>query len=124
VDETTAQNVIFASGPTNPGNSDGNTQIGIHDNIGKGSLNVAAPGGSQSSGNSSDSQPLLKDQKMIVAHGILCLLGFLFFLPAGSLWARWTRSVAPGFRWATVHWLIQFGISEYSLLLGDTLMDS
>ena len=122
-DSTTTQNLVYTSSSTNPGSSAVDAQLIMHDNIGQGSLNVTIPGsqssGEPNSGEPSTSRPLLKFQKMIIAHGILCLLGFLLFLPAGSLWARWTRSLSPGFRWLPGHWVIQFGISKCVLIMAE-----
>ena len=39
--------------------------------------------------------PLQYYQKLIVAHGILCVVGFLAILPAGALFARYLRTVSP-----------------------------
>jgi len=48
----------------------------------------------------------------MVAHGILCVIGFLFLLPAGALFARYLRTFVPGPVWFKGHAFIQFFIGE------------
>jgi hypothetical protein len=55
--------------------------------------------------------PLTRPQKLIVAHAILCAVGFLFFLPAGALLARYFRTFSSS--WFQGHWITQFAISMY-----------
>ena len=64
-----------------------------------------------SGGGGGVSIPLLPYQKMIVAHGILCVVGFLGILPAGALLARYLRTFSPV--WFKGHHLLQLVICEY-----------
>ena len=54
------------------------------------------------------STPLLPFQKMIVAHAILCTVGFLILLPAGALLARYARTFTGA--WFKGHWIFQFAL--------------
>ncbi len=45
---------------------------------------------------------------MIVAHAILCTIGFLILLPAGALLARYARTFTGG--WFKGHWVFQLAI--------------
>ena len=47
---------------------------------------------------------------MIIAHAIFCVVGFLFFLPAGALFARYLRTFVPGPIWFKTHAIFQFFI--------------
>ena len=55
--------------------------------------------------------PLLQYQKMIVAHAILCTVGFLILLPGGALLARYTRTFTNA--WFGGHWAFQFALGEH-----------
>jgi len=57
---------------------------------------------------------LTKTDRMVIAHGILCLVGFLFFLPLGSLVARYFRTSTNS--WFKAHQTIQ------SLLAGPVII--
>lgn len=48
---------------------------------------------------------------MIVAHAILCIVGFLFLLPLGALVGRYLRTVSNV--WFNVHWFIQVFLGEH-----------
>jgi Eukaryotic cytochrome b561 len=54
--------------------------------------------------------PLLPYQTMLMAHAILCGVGFLIILPTGALIARWGRVFTNS--WFRAHWIFQavFGI--------------
>ncbi|KAH8100530.1 hypothetical protein BXZ70DRAFT_156760 [Cristinia sonorae] len=65
------------------------------------------------------STPLLPYQKMIVAHAILCVVGFLAILPAGALLARWLRTFNP--IWFKGHHLLQLFISLPIIVPGVAL---
>jgi len=58
-------------------------------------------------------------QKLIVGHGILCAVGFLFFLPAGALLARYLRTFSP--TWFRGHWIAQFGFAGPIIIAGVAL---
>lgn len=64
------------------------------------------------SGSASLVIPLKDYEKLIVAHAILCVIGFLFLLPAGALLARYMRTFVPGPVWFKGHAFIQFFIGE------------
>lgn len=50
--------------------------------------------------------PLSASQRFAFVHAIFCTVGFLVFLPAGALVARWARTFTPA--WYTAHWIAQF----------------
>ena len=56
--------------------------------------------------------PLASYEKLIIAHAILCTVGFLLLLPAGVLLARYMRTFVSN--WFQGHWIVQFGIGTYS----------
>ena len=58
--------------------------------------------------------PLLPYQKYIVAHAILCVIGFLGFLPLGAIVARWLRTFSPV--WFRLHWIIQWCLGKSDVL--------
>ncbi|KAG7439470.1 CBD9-like protein [Guyanagaster necrorhizus] len=130
----TTQNVIYAIGSTNPGSSSASATIQQHFDDGTFQLNLAgtlsatstgsasssgSTSGTSSSGTRPISIPLLPYQRMIVAHAILCVVGFLFFLPFGSLLARYVRTFTP--KWYTGHWISQFAISGSLIIIGFAL---
>ncbi|KAG6821146.1 hypothetical protein H0H93_005366 [Arthromyces matolae] len=53
---------------------------------------------------------------IIIAHGVLCSLGFLVLLPAGALFARWGRSMTP--RWLGIHRMINSTVAFPFITLG------
>ena len=126
------QNIIWAFSNQNPNSKADDAQLVQHLLSGPTSLNLGntlsasdkdptnpistLSGGSGSSAPSSGggggvSIPLLPYQKMIVAHGILCVVGFLGILPAGALLARYLRTFSPV--WFKGHHLLQLVICEY-----------
>ncbi|KAF9466410.1 hypothetical protein BDZ94DRAFT_1251885 [Collybia nuda] len=48
-----------------------------------------------------DPNPLRRNEKIIIAHGVIASLGFLVILPAGALFARWARALTP--KWFKAH---------------------
>ena len=58
--------------------------------------------------------PLLPFEKFIIAHAVLCVIGFLGLLPLGALVARYTRTFSPN--WFKAHWIIQFAIGASSFI--------
>ena len=63
-----------------------------------------------------DDIPLLRFQRFIVVHAVFCTLGFLIFLPAGILLARYCRTFTPA--WFQGHWIVQLAIGlSYSYFL-------
>ncbi|KAK0462503.1 uncharacterized protein EV420DRAFT_1192002 [Desarmillaria tabescens] len=128
----TTENVIYAFGSTNPGSSSASANILQHIDDGTFQLNLegtlsATSTGSASSPDSTSgttrpaslSIPLQPYQRMIIAHAILCVIGFLFFLPFGSLLARYFRTFTP--KWYTGHWISQFAISGPLIIIGFAL---
>ena len=53
---------------------------------------------------------------MVIAHGILCLVGFLFFLPLGALIARYLRTSSSA--WFKAHQTIQFFVAGPIVIAG------
>jgi len=62
------------------------------------------------------SGPWGNHEKLIAAHGILLVTGFLVLLPTGSLIARWTRTVTP--KWFKAHSIINMTIAMPIILIG------
>lgn len=58
-----------------------------------------------------DDIPLLPYQRIIVAHAIFCIVGFLVLLPVGALLARYLRTFTS--TWFTGHWVTQFAIGMF-----------
>jgi len=56
---------------------------------------------------------------MVIAHGILCVLGFLFFLPLGALVARYFRTSTSA--WFKAHQTIQFFVAGPVVIVGWAL---
>jgi hypothetical protein len=83
---------------------------------------TVSPGSPPSSGDDSSGSldiPLSYYQKLIVAHAVFCVLGFLLLLPAGVLLARYLRTFSP--RWYTGHWIAQFGIGKLLIMMDCSL---
>jgi hypothetical protein len=123
------QSVIFAFGTQNPGSSavdatlaqhveDGVLQLDLtkSSSTSNGSTGTSSGTGSSSTSSSGadtsgvDSIPLLPYQRMIIAHATFCTVGFLLFLPAGSLLARYSRTFTS--MWFKGHWIAQFALGE------------
>lgn len=128
-----SQNIIWAFSDTNPNSADAGASIVQHLNSGPVKLNLGNTLAASSrdptnpistlSGSGSTpapttggsvSTPLLNYQKMLVAHGILCVIGFLGILPAGALLARYMRTYSSA--WFKGHHLLQLFICEWSSL--------
>jgi len=115
----TNQNLVWAFG-TNPPSSSAVDAV-LQKHVISGTLlldlsnTIADPSSADSPADNPSSpvipnnKPLLPNQKLIVAHAILCTVGFLFFLPAGALLARYLRTFSP--LWFRGHWITQFAIS-------------
>jgi len=65
------------------------------------------------SGSASGGIPLTSADKMIVAHGIIAAIGFIFFLPIGALVPRYARTFIAGPTWFKTHWIVQFVFGQY-----------
>ncbi|KAK0213310.1 hypothetical protein DFS33DRAFT_1377795 [Desarmillaria ectypa] len=116
VDKTnaTTQRIIFGFGSENPGSS--SVDADLEEHIGYGSF-VLNLNGNITSGHSSD--PLQPFERLLVVHAILCILGFLLFLPLGSLLARYVRTFTP--KWYTGHWISQFALAGPLIVVGFAL---
>ncbi|KAJ7587081.1 hypothetical protein C8J56DRAFT_91195 [Mycena floridula] len=125
----TSQNIIFAFGGTNPRNPAVDASLEEHLDYGNAKLDLTKVissssdggygGGSGDSSTTIETEPLLPYQRLIVVHAILCVIGFLLFLPAGALLARYLRTSSPS--WFMGHWIAQFAISAPLILAGFAL---
>lgn len=115
-DDTTSQPIIFGFGATNPGSKDESATLLQHvDNGPLGSLDLTKPlNGSTPTPTPTPTgdSPLTHYQRMILAHAIICVVGFALLLPCGVLLARYLRTFSP--TWYTGHWIAQFGIGPSS----------
>ncbi|KAL5490385.1 hypothetical protein ACEPAI_5218 [Sanghuangporus weigelae] len=136
-DDTIQQNAIWALGVSNPLSASPDVNLELHLDSGNFTLNLTNtidteqipflnPSSSTSSGSLSgtatsspfpggdpsidDGTPFQTFEKLIVAHAVLSVLGFLVVLPIGSLIARWARTFWAN--WFYYHWMTQviFGI--------------
>lgn len=120
----TKQKVIFAFGTTDPKSSAVDATILQHLDNGVLTLDLtktlsSSTSGSGSSTGSSGSIPLQGYQKLIVGHAVLCVLGFLFLLPAGALFARYARTFMRN--WFQGHWILQFALAGPVIFVGVIL---
>ncbi|KAF9531597.1 hypothetical protein CPB83DRAFT_76559 [Crepidotus variabilis] len=134
------QQLIYALGTTNPGSSKDDATLIQHLDYGIIKLDLtkvvsATPTGTGTNGgatqgptssdpsdsSSSHSIPLLPYQRMIIAHAVFCGLGFLIFLPAGALLARYMRTFVPGPIWFRTHAILQFAIAGPMIIIGIIL---
>ncbi|KAG7439474.1 uncharacterized protein BT62DRAFT_938978 [Guyanagaster necrorhizus] len=107
----TTQRIIFGFGSTNPGSSSVDADLAEHISYGSFDLNL--------NGNITSRDPLESYERMLIAHAILCILGFLLFLPFGSLLARYLRTFTP--KWYTGHWISQFALAGPLITVGFAL---
>ncbi|KAI0743639.1 hypothetical protein C8Q80DRAFT_1106923 [Daedaleopsis nitida] len=111
------QDIIWAFGETNPGDSSKSANLEQH--VDSGSTRITfSTDPNQVSGGEID-LPLLQYQKLIVAHAILCTVGFLILLPAGAILARYARTFTSG--WFKGHWLFQFALAGPIIFTGAIL---
>ncbi|KAF8914525.1 hypothetical protein CPB85DRAFT_1298321 [Mucidula mucida] len=122
----TEQDIIYAFGTVNPGSSDSSTGFAQHLDAGTLRLNLAGTidtssnsSGSNGSSAASGDPPLRLYERLIVAHGIVCTVGFLLLLPFGSLLARYLRTFSA--TWYTGHWISQFGLGGPIIIAGVVL---
>lgn len=129
-----AQTIIWAFGTTNPNDAavdatleqhidSGPTRIDLSQSLGGNSGNQN-PVTDPNATSGSISVPLQPFQKMIIAHGLLCTIGFLILLPFGGLLARYARTFTN--TWFTGHWIVQFGLGKradvwLTMIYSDTL---
>ncbi|KAF7978967.1 hypothetical protein HWV62_44209 [Athelia sp. TMB] len=111
VPATSSQAVIWAFGGTPPDNASPSAPLIQHLDSGTFNLDLTLPIAANattppatSTGGGSDDAEHARFMR-IVAHGVLCTVGFLGLLPLGVLVARWTRTFTP--HWFTSHWVIQ-----------------
>ena len=117
-DGSTGANLIWAFGTTNPNSNAADATLEQHIESAATTLDLsqpissgngtADPASDPNASSGASSQPLLPFQKMIVAHALLCTIGFLILLPAGALLARYARTFTSG--WFQGHWVFQFGL--------------
>ncbi|KAF8161057.1 hypothetical protein B0H34DRAFT_699258 [Crassisporium funariophilum] len=124
-----SQSVIYAYGSSAPSSSAVDATLLQHVDYGVLQLNLAKqlPSGTTvnppvptdvRTGGSVDI-PLKPYQRLIVAHAVFCAVGFLIFLPAGALLARYLRTFTT--TWFKGHWILQFAISGPTILVGVSL---
>ncbi|KDR66022.1 hypothetical protein GALMADRAFT_273751 [Galerina marginata CBS 339.88] len=117
--------IIWAYGSTNPHSSATDAHFSEHDDMGEWQLDLARPVDFASPPSKSGTLPLFPPlplypyQRLIVAHAILCVVGFLLFLPAGVLLARYLRAFNP--IWFQGHWIIQFALAGPLIVIGVAL---
>ncbi|PIL36271.1 hypothetical protein GSI_01933 [Ganoderma sinense ZZ0214-1] len=124
----TSQSIIWAFGTTNPDDASVSANLVQHIDSGPTTIDMSTPASSSdtsdpvsdpnaSSGN--NDTPLQPYQKMIVAHAILCTVGFLILLPGGALLARYTRTFTNA--WFGGHWVFQFALAGPVITAGVIL---
>lgn len=109
----TRQTFIYASSPSNPNSASLIANITQHEAHGTLVLDLGKPIDSSSNGSPSPpnfSAPWSKFEKLVIAHAVLCGVGFLVFLPIGALLARYARTLTTG--WFAGHWIGQFALGE------------
>ena len=128
-----SENIIWAFGSTNPDSTSpsasftehldmGQSSLDLSKSLGTGTSSSSTPSSTGGSGNTNSggaSLPLTKTDRMIIAHGILCVLGFLFFLPLGSLVARYFRTSTR--TWFKVHQTVQSLLAGPIIIVGWSL---
>ncbi|KAJ7646591.1 hypothetical protein FB45DRAFT_890842 [Roridomyces roridus] len=141
--DDTNQKLIYAFGGTNPGSADPEATLIMHINYGFATLDLTKPvdapettttptaSGPSATATSKPSRPVIPIddptddipytpyQRKIIAHAVLCSLGFALLLPAGALLARYLRTFTPV--WYTGHWIAQFAVAGPAILAGVAL---
>jgi hypothetical protein len=111
----TLQNVIWAFGTTVPSSSSTDADLQQHLDSGTFELDltkaITSNSTSTTSSTTSSGIPLSYYQKLVVAHAILCAVGFLLILPAGALFARYVRTLTS--MWFKAHMILQWFIGEF-----------
>ncbi|KAH9859060.1 hypothetical protein C2E23DRAFT_880437 [Lenzites betulinus] len=127
----TSQTIIWAFGNVNPESSADDATLLQHlesnpitidmsqsltaDDV----TNLASPAADPTTTTDTSSPPLLPYQKKIVAHALLCTIGFLILLPAGALLARYARTFTN--TWFTGHWAFQLAFAGPVIIAGVAL---
>lgn len=118
----TSQTIIWAFGTTNPEDKAEDATLVQHLESGPISIDMsqvvaesdvahlASPATDPNSTSGTVDVPLVPYQKMIIAHGLLCTIGFLIMLPAGALLARYSRTFTNA--WFLGHWVFQFAFGK------------
>ncbi|KII84359.1 hypothetical protein PLICRDRAFT_46252 [Plicaturopsis crispa FD-325 SS-3] len=127
----TSQDVIWAFGTDTPSSSAVDATFHQHKQSGaftldltkavSSSATISAPspastGASAPGKSATDDIPYSSYQRLIIVHAVLSTLGFLVFLPAGVLLARYLRTATP--TWYTGHWVAQFALGGPIILIG------
>ncbi|TFK44663.1 hypothetical protein BDQ12DRAFT_695097 [Crucibulum laeve] len=130
----TKQFVIYAFSTQSPGSSAKDAPLVQHVDFGTTQLDLTkvisstsgsspnSTAGSPTSDDTSgvdDTLPLLPYQRVIIAHAIFCVVGFLLLLPVGALLARYLRTFTPV--WFKGHWIIQFALAGPVIIVGVAL---
>ncbi|KAF7974921.1 hypothetical protein HWV62_10953 [Athelia sp. TMB] len=124
VPATSSQAVIWAFGGTPPDNASPSAPLIQHLDSGTFNLDLTLPIAANATAPPPTAAPTSDDSEharfmRIVAHGVLCTVGFLGLLPLGVLVARWTRTFTP--HWFTSHWVIQSVLSGPIIVAGVAL---
>ncbi|EIW63574.1 uncharacterized protein TRAVEDRAFT_161917 [Trametes versicolor FP-101664 SS1] len=124
----TSQTIIWAFGTTNPEDKAEDATLVQHLESGPISIDMsqvvaesdvahlASPATDPNSTSGTVDVPLVPYQKMIIAHGLLCTIGFLIMLPAGALLARYSRTFTNA--WFLGHWVFQFAFAGPVIISG------
>lgn len=120
----TAQAIIWAYSTTNPGSANVDARIVEHIDKGGATLDLTQPLSSASptptpSVQSGSSGSLTYHQRIVVAHGVLCVIGFLLLLPLGALVSRYLRTINHA--WFKAHWFIQVMLAGPIIVVGFAL---
>ena len=133
------QNAVWALGFTNPMSTLENATLEIHIDAGNFSLDLTKtmdieddPESASSQTTSSSTSSISPTQispsngpssttsgRLVIAHSILSVFGFIFLLPMGALLARWGRTFSS--RWFHYHWWIMVIFSVPTISLGWAL---
>ncbi|KAJ3572505.1 hypothetical protein NP233_g3037 [Leucocoprinus birnbaumii] len=99
--------------PTSSGNMDNH-----HHHETEQHTNTDAVEGNDSDGGffSDDNVPWGTHEKLIVTHGIMLAFAFLVLLPAGSLIARWSRTLTP--KWFKAHSIVNMTFALPIIFIG------
>ncbi|KAF7970590.1 hypothetical protein HWV62_23597 [Athelia sp. TMB] len=116
--------IIWAFSTAAPDESSPYATIQQHIGAGTFNLNLTAPLSSSgsiptASSGSGETSAQESHDRMIVAHGIMCTVGFLGLLPLGALLARWLRTFTTW--WFAGHWFVQTMLSGPVIIAGVVL---
>jgi len=123
--DLSAQPLIYAIGGIRPKSPSPDTHVTHHITAGPLTLDLTktlsdnTPVDSTPAPVEESNVPFTSRNWLIVAHATLLSLGFLVFLPLGSLVARWTRSYSPA--WFKTHRLFNL-YASLPVILGGWLL--